>query len=269
MATVQVSTLEEFVAAVAVAGDTVVCPEGADWDANDIYPAGVGADFIVAANIEGNGTTFRNLRVTLGITNPNSSFITIENFHFVNIIGSRPTQFGAAGLFYGMIRLVGCKVSAVLNSNYNRIIQWTNGGNGYAADRCSFVVDASGDFSTILYGGSGIRYCRLELHLPNNRECPFLPASNAKCYTSEIAIYSPNAPYIYSHDFIGCIIHGEMPILVDRSSGQWPGDMTLYSTDGLPNFNPANPDQCVGVTDAQLRDPAYLRSIGFPIAIGG
>lgn len=266
MATVQVSTLEEFVAAVAVAGNTVVCPENEDWDANDIYPNGKNGDFVVAANITGNGTTFRNLRVTLGITNPNSSFITIENFNFVDVIGGRPSQFGAAGLFYGMTRLVGCKVSAVLNSNYNRIIQWTNSGTGYAADRCSFVIDASGNFQTLTYGE--IRYSRLELHLPNNQENPFSSAGG-KCYTSEIAIYSPNAPYIYSHDFVGCIIHGEMPNAVERSSGQWPGDMTLYSTDGLPNFSPANPDQCVGVTDAQLRDPAYLRSIGFPIAIGG
>lgn len=267
MATVQVSTLAEFVAAVAVSGDTVVCPQNAEWDANDTYPDGYSGDFIIKANIEGNGTTIRNLHLYLCFYNPDTNHVTIRNLNIIDLIGSRATTAGAFGLFFGYFHLVGCKISAVLNSNYCRIIEWHGGGNGYAADKCSFAIDASGGFDTIMYGD--VRFCRFELHLPNSNWIPYY-AAGATCYESELAIFAPNASYIYSEQFVGCIIHGEMPNLYDRtSSGQWPGDMTLYSTDGMPNFNPYDPVHCVGVTDAQLRDPAYLRSIGFPIAIEG
>ena len=38
MATVQVSDWSEFMTAIAVAGDTVVLPENAEWDMNEMHP---------------------------------------------------------------------------------------------------------------------------------------------------------------------------------------------------------------------------------------
>ena len=40
MASVNVSNFDEFIAAVAVSGDTVNLPSGATWNLNDSYPEG-------------------------------------------------------------------------------------------------------------------------------------------------------------------------------------------------------------------------------------
>ena len=63
MAQVNVTNLAEFVSAIAVDGDTVVCPENADWDANDTYPDGYLSNLTWNANVNGNGTTIRNLHL--------------------------------------------------------------------------------------------------------------------------------------------------------------------------------------------------------------
>lgn len=265
MATVQVNSLADFIAAVAVAGDTVECPDGADWNANDTYPDGYIGDIMWRADVNGNGTVIRNLHLygcfTTGddYTRPD-----IDALRIVDLIGSAPS--GGGGLFDGNYHMTNCVVSAVLNANYHEIVNWKIGSSSYLADKCSFNIDASGGFDTLSMGKT--RYCRFELHLPNSTWYPFY-ASNQVCEQSELAIYAPNANNLYSTQFPGCIIHGEMPNTEDDASGSWSGDMTLYSTDGLPNFSPTDPVHCVGVTDAQLRDPAYLRSIGFPIAIEG
>lgn len=264
MATVNVTNLADFVAAVAVDGDTVVCPEGADWDANDTYPDGYSGNITWNAAVLGNGTTIRNLHIYGRFVTSQNVRPYIDALRIVDLIGSAPS--GGGGLFDGNYHMTNCAVSAVLNANYHEIVNWNTGSTALLANKCSFNIDAAGDFDTLTMGKT--RYCRFELHLPNSTWYPFY-ASNQACEESELAIFAPNANDLYSTQFPGCIIHGEMPNTEDAASGSLSGDMMLYSTDGLPNFVPSDPTHCVGVTDAQLRDPAYLRSIGFPIAIEG
>lgn len=265
MAQVNVASLEEFFAAVAVAGDTVVCPEGADWDANDTYPDGYSGNIAWNAAVLGNGTTIRNLHLYGRFAAGQDVRPYTDALRIVDLIGSAPS--GSGGLFDGNYHFTNCAVSAVLNANYQEIVNWNTGSTVLLANACSFNIDAAGNFDTLTSGK--VRYCRFELHLPNSTWYPYW-ATNQKCEESELAIFAPNAGGLYSWQFPGCIIHGELPGATERaSSGDWEGDMMLYSTDGLPNFSPYDPVHCVGVTDAQLRDPAYLRSIGFPIAIEG
>ena len=266
MATVNVTNLADFISAVAVAGDTVVCPDGADWDANAVYPDGYLSDITWRANVNGNGTVIRNLhlygRFTTGdaVTRP-----YMDALRIVDLIGS--TSSGSGGLFDGNFHMTNCAVSAVLNTRYQEVINWNTGSAALLANACAFTIDAAGQFDTLSMGK--VRYCRFELHLPNSGWIPYY-ASNQSCEQSELAIFAPNAGDLRSTQFVGCILHGEMQNTHESaSSGSWSGDMTLYSTDGLPNFVPYDPVHCVGVTDDQLRDPAYLRSIGFPIAIEG
>lgn len=266
MANVSVSTLAEFIAAIAVSGDTVVCPEGADWDANGTYPDGYSGDITWKASVLGNGATIRNLHL-YGRFNATDGYIRpyIDALRIVDLIGS--TASGSGGLFQGNYHMTNGAVSAVLNANYQEIVKWEIGSTALLANACSFNIDAAGNFDTLGMGKT--RYCRFELHLPNSNWYPYW-AANEKCEESELAIFAPNAGGLYSNQFPGCIIHGELPLATELASrGDWAGDMMLFSTDGLPNFSPYDPAHCVGVTDAQLRDPAYLRSIGFPIAIGG
>lgn len=266
MATVNVTSLEEFVSAVAVDGDTVVCPEGADWDANDTYPDGYSGNLTLNAAVLGNGTTIRNLHL-YGRFRTDDEYRRpyIDALRIVDLIGSASS--GSGGLFNGNYHMTNCAVSAVLNASYHEIVNWFYGSSALLANKCSFNIDASGGFDTLTMGK--VRYCRFELHLPNSNWYPYY-AAGEKCEESELAIFAPNAGGLYSYQFPGCIIHGELPGATERaSSGDWEGDMMLFSTDGLPNFSPYDMAHCKGVTDAQLRDPAYLRSIGFPIAIEG
>ena len=265
MATVNVTNLADFVSAVAVAGDTVVCPEGADWDANGTYPDGYSGNITWNAAVLGNGTTIRNLHLYGRFATSGNVRPYIDALRIVDLIGSAPS--GSGGLFDGNYHFTNCAVSAVLNANYQEIVNWDTASTALLANACSFNIDAAGNFDTLSVGK--VRYCRFELHLPNSSWFAYWAADN-KCEESELAIFAPNAGGFFSWQFPGCIIHGELPSALERAqSGDWEGDMMLYSTDGLPNFVPYDPVHCVGVTDAQLRDPAYLRSLGFPIAIEG
>lgn len=271
MATVQVNSLAEFIEAVAVSGDTVVCPENAEWDANELYPAGRIGDIVIGSEVRGNGTTIKNLRLNGCFRINGDQRKYIYDLSIIDLLGSRETtNQTAVGLFEGNFHLRGCRASAILNSNYNRIINWYGANSAYAAEFCSFNIDAAGFFDTF-YASNGARYSRIELHLPNSTAPPI--QDGIWFSTCEFAIFAPNATGgIASFRFPGSIWHGEMPGIHEAWTGgsiSWSGDMMLYSTDGMPNFSAHDPAHCKGVTDSQLRDPAYLRSIGFPIAIEG
>lgn len=278
MATVQVSTLAEFITAIAVSGDTVVCPEGAVWDANDVYPDGYPGDIDWKAHVQGNGTEIKNFRIYgLFKTEEYASRVKISNLRIIDLIGSmggRGTTGVEYGIFWGSYEFEDFVFTGVVNSSYNLFCLPRDYYYMYQpkVTRCSFNIDASGEFRAFDSGGSGsdagkVRYSRIELHLPNSHGRPFgwtMPFDNC-----ELIAYAPNTTAaMYSMNYIGCVIHGDMPSLQEgSSSGRWEGDMTVYSTDAMPSFVPYDAAHFVGVTDAQLRDPVYLRGIGFPVAI--
>ena len=271
MAEVQVNSLSDFLESVAVSGDTVVCPQDAEWDANELYPSGRTGNIVIGSEVQGNGTTIKNLRLdgTFRINGDQRKYI--YNLNVIDLLGARDTtDQTATGLFEGNFHLNGCRVSAVLNSKYNRIINWYGASTAYAAEFCSFNIDAAGWFDSF-YASHAARFSRIEMHLPNSQSSPVMGGTDfSNC---EFAIFAPNATGgISSINFPGSIWHGEMPGITEAWNGgtiSWSGDMMLFSTDGMPNFSPYDPAHCKGVTDAQLSDPAFLRSIGFPIAIEG
>ena len=118
MAQVNVTNLADFIAAVAVAGDTVVCPDGADWDANDTYPDGYSGDIAWNASVRGNGTTIRNLHIYGFFAANSASSPNISSLHIKDLIGSRPTGTSLnAGLFDGDFYFEDSTLAAVLNSS--------------------------------------------------------------------------------------------------------------------------------------------------------
>lgn len=271
MATVQVNSLDEFISAVAVDGDTVVCPENAVWDANAVYPDGYSGDILVRSSVEGNGTTIKNLRLYGCFLVKGTKWVWFYNLHIIDLIISTNSTGASVGLFEGDIRLRDCRVSAIVNYKCKCIVNHENvSRNDYCAERCSFNVDAAGQFFDFSCAKAA-RYSRIEIHAPNSTEKPCPPGSAITSEQCEFYLFFPKSnSTLETWRFPGCIFHGEMPGITEGSvSGQWQGDMSLFSMDGMPNFQPYDPVHFVGVTDAQLRDPAYLRSIGFPIAIEG
>jgi hypothetical protein len=64
MAEVYVNSWQDFVTAIGVAGDTVILPEEAEWDMNEILPYGLQSNITFACNkIDGRGTRIKNLNL--------------------------------------------------------------------------------------------------------------------------------------------------------------------------------------------------------------
>lgn len=279
------NTLEDFIQYALIPYDVIECPENAVWDANDVFPAGKNGHIVINSDVHGNGTTIKNLRLN-GVFRSNNSRYTVhvQDLNIIDFVGNfTTTDQTQYGMFEGNFHLQRCRVSAVLNSSYTKIINWwynyKNPNNEYAASFCSFNIDAASKYFQSICANPAALYSRIELHIPNGIESP-LSRTPERYFTetsmdSEYLIFAPNASGgINPQQLAGCIIHGEMPNVtaIEPDDTSWHADMGLFSTDGMPNFKPIKPDVSayfLGVTDAQLRDPAYLRSIGFPIAIEG
>ena len=98
MATVNVSNWAEFVSAIQVAGDTVVCPENAVWDMNEILPYGLDSAYTATcAKIEGRGTTIKNLHAAQGfILFSGNDTLQSDKLHVENFIVDSGGLFGAS-----------------------------------------------------------------------------------------------------------------------------------------------------------------------------
>ena len=85
MATVNVTSWAEFVAAVAVSGDTVVCPVDAVWDLTEAEPITEPLE-IACAEIQGNGTTITGATFNIsGYSIRNTNSLTVDALHLENI----------------------------------------------------------------------------------------------------------------------------------------------------------------------------------------
>ena len=266
MATVQVSNWAEFLAAIAVSGNVVECPENAVWDMNDIEPLGHLSNISISCSqINGNGLRIKNLRLF-------GMFIATSKCFFNNVLITDLIASGSAvnsDLFRGDIFFRNSAVSCILSSSYRDFLNRNTNYDDDVADNSSFYVEASAaNFQFKSGPGSSdySRYCRFEIHAPNATG----QVLSGTMLTCEIVIFAPNSTKIYSCDFIGCTLRGNLASVSEQSwSGSWEGDISVYSTDGFnPSYRPKYPQYFIGVTEEQLKNPEYLRSLGFPIVVG-
>ena len=76
--------------------------------------------------------------------------------------------------------------------------------------------------------------------------------------------------YIRTASFHACTVRGNMQEAVDwsDSGSTFSGNLNVFNSDSFgQNFSPYNPNYFVGCTEEQLKDPEYLRSLGFPIIV--
>lgn len=262
MATVQVNSWSEFVAAVAVSGDTVVCPEGAVWDMNEIAPEGISTQIVFrCAVIEGNGTTIRNLHgmIANALLIPARMTLAVNALHIENFI------MDASSLFAGAVNFSGCRLSGLTPASVRYLV------NGVATfTRCAIAWEAmynNGSYSVELSSSTAIpqaTYCRIAVDAPDATLCYI------KANWSYIRINCPQQTGL----FIG---HGSIALLANVYDGELPlvtgvvlnapaaAYKSVYNAETLTQF--PGTASVIGVTEAQLRDPAYLSSIGFPIGV--
>ena len=266
MADVYVNNWSEFVSAVAVSGDTVYLPENAEWDMEDILPWGTQSAITMACTeINGRGTTIKNLHLNQAITVSKNN-ILIRNLIMKDWLceGGTTTTEGSRAVFTGDLNIYfySCAFSGILAAIKNRFVY------GYTwFHNCSFNIEASGTWFCMSRSSEN-RYCRIELHLPNSTYPTPVGTDSEFC---EIILYMPNATGgFYSCYYKGCTVRGNMQGIT--SDGSWGGDWTGFVSvylDGIfgEGYSARKKAGFVKCTQAQMKDPEFLRGKGFPIVV--
>ena len=224
MATVQVSNWAEFLAAIAVSGNVVECPENAVWDMNGIEPLGHLSDISISCSqINGNGLRIKNLRLF-------GMFIATSKCFLNNILITDLIASGSAvnsELFRGDIFFRNSAISCILNSSYRNFLGRKTNYDDDVADNSSFYVESSAtnfQFKTGAGSSDDSKYCRFEIHAPNATD----QVLSGTMLTCEIVIFAPNSTKIHSCDFIGCTLRGNLSSVAEQSrSGSGQGDISV------------------------------------------
>lgn len=271
--TVSVNNWSEFLTAIAVPGDTVNLPNNAIWDMNEIEPEGhSGAINMECSRINGNGTRIKNLHLTGGFERSQSAKLEIHNLFLTDIIADGSKY----GLFYGYIKLISCAVSGILSGSYrylmNHNYEYWELEDHIALLGTSVYLEASGTLFQTLYSGQ-IKYCRVEIHAPNvNGQAQ---TAFGEAHYCELIGYYPNATGdFYTFNLKGCTVRGNFRSLSNEynTSGSWSGQISIFQGDTFSDsfqrverFIP----YFIECTEEQMKNPAYLRGLGFPIVVGG
>ncbi len=255
MAEVHVRNWAEFVEAVAVAGDIVILPTAERWGMNVIAPEGITGNIPVnCAKIEGNGTAIMNGHFYGSFQ---VSGTEINDLHFISYL---------ADLF-------------IRNSNspaYNRCMfsgLISNGGRLIATgnaiwNRCAVNVESqSSNASSLDYDifSGTVSYCRIIYHAANIVAIRFSGFSN-----SEFVFYCPQCAAIYVEELVNCTIRGNLSACTycGYVSYKYGSYTNIVNMSDLAEGAQLRFTALVGVTDEQMKDAAYLASIGFPIGGG-
>ena len=262
MAEVHVSTFQEFLSAIAVSGDTVICPEGAVWDMNEIDPENSITTISIATNINGNDTTISNFRGRIIFT---ARPVTVEKLHIINMFCTYSTSSGFDGAIQSGANNNRCywkesRISAQLGASCKTMF------SNIVTDKCSMNISyqASGTIHFHKnYSAWVSTYDRIKISAPNAQE---IQNDNWLLRDSEIILDAPIATKIRSIQFENCTLRGNMQSV----NTVYPTNATKQSGFSViagvaDDFPTSNTSDLVCVTDAQLKDINYLHSIGFAI----
>lgn len=268
MAEVYVNSWQDFVTAIGVAGDTVILPEEAEWDMNEILPYGLQSDITFACNkIDGRGTRIKNLNLNnYCFASSGQDSKIIHNLLMTDWIGTNQWF----DLRYGS-EWFRCAISGITSASC--IIYNSNSYNYHAANMvsCAINVESSASrFRAVESSGGTYKYCRIEAHAPNSDEGNI---GNGDYFCCELVFYAPNAANYFSvYRFKnGNILRGNLKSIpeISRSASQWEGLTSVYDGDMFSDtVTSPFPNNFVPCTEDQLKDAVYLRSLGFPIVVG-
>ena len=268
MAEVYVNSWSEFVEAIGVAGDTVILPEEAEWDMNTILPYGLQGDITFACKkIDGRGTRIKNLNLNnYKFQYSEQDIKVIHNLLMTDWIGTNQWF----DLRYGS-EWFRCAISGITSASC--IIYNSNSYNYSAVEMvsCAINVESSASrFYIVNSGGGGYKYCRLEVHAPNDDVGDL---GNGAYFCCELVFYAPNATnrlYVYNFKN-GNLLRGNLKSIpeIAKTWAPWEGLTSVYDDDMFSDtVTSPFPQNFVACTEEELKDAAYLRSLGFPIVVG-
>lgn len=267
MAIVQVTTWADFLTAIAVSGDTVELPQGAEWDMNEIEPLGHADNIAIrCSRINGNGTRIKNLHLT-GQFQVKGNYVDIYDLFLTDFIGDGVPDDGY-GFFHGNPFFNRCGLSGIIGTQYRNLMYYTTNYDRYCASQTSINVESTSALFELYRQAytKGCIYSRIEVHAPNATTNKPEGYDFRYC---EVVVYAPNASsYIDANHYIGCTLRGNKSSITSDGASARCAVPTVYFEEMFGDgFTPAYPDSFIPCTDAQLKDPAYLRSLGFPIVV--
>ena len=276
MAVVNVNSWTEFLEAAAVSGDTVVCPENAVWDLAELEPEGHNAKIVIRANVDGKGTQIKNLVIESGLTSTNdaafefrgtssSSKIEINDLHFLNgnVIGGTSGGFAIAQY----TDLVKCTFSSMVHgTNYGFYY-----GSGKTLYRCALNLEfATANGFTFIGDGAEVEFLNAKISGSNVQGC-ILNASTGgtagKIKNSYIILDTPQATTLTCNNAEWSVVRCNGANITSLASFT-KANFCLGVDSDFPNVTTVG-NGIKLVSENDLRDAAYLQSIGFPIGVDG
>ena len=272
MAEVHVTSWTEFLQAIQVSGDDVNCPDGAVWDMNELAPDGfIGTIRFDCANVYGHNCTIKNLKYD-GSIYFHSGFGEMSDFHWENILsntGSSNYFFireGTVSSASDLSQMTLCKISGFFTkTTAGTQAIWPV--KGFKLYRCGVNVESPCEAFGLPYT---MEYTNFLAQLPNAYR--IYPGSGGTLKSDSLlsfcncVIVAPNCTIDGSTgNAIGSVFRGRKERLTAFQHNCGSAYMNLYCTTDMDAIT--NSKGVTGVTEAQLRDAAYLQSIGFPIGV--
>ena len=231
-------TWEEFIIAIGTIGAYVSLPEGGGtFDMNDIVPEGGLNLNLNCVEIKGNDWNINNAR-NMYIESQSSNTRNIYNLNFLNVYKDSDRvmfKLKSDDSFYN------CKFSGIIEGE--PLIYYGK------CHSCSFNFQCYGQEDSIgsgsSYGDTYFYYSRIRLDLSGNTADKIYVDYAQRFYNSLLEHFSIGEKQVDYQNFKGntSILHSEA------------GSCIL-----LPDGSKVN------VTEEQVKDATYLRSVGFPIA---
>ncbi len=219
---------DDFVTAVGTTEAYVSLPEsGGVYDMNEIAPEGNFTLNINCAEIQGNEWEIRNA-YNMKVY---GSSCNIYSLHFLNIYWEKLSE---SEVFVDGIYSY-CKFSGII-SGYRQSVFMSNRDHSY----CSINVKYIGESYKLNYSNGGFNFCNISLNHADS-QIPVLLS---------VAVYGDNL-------LVNHVSNGHNNVLLN-------GRICVLRSD-LGNVIADSNGNRINVTEEQLRDAAYLNSIGFPI----
>lgn len=250
-----VDTWPDFVTAAGTSGAYVEAAPGLTWDMNDIAPEGVEGIIISCASLKGNGLKIEALRASGYILRTTRSTI-ISGLRIEGFIGLGLIYVNDASSLWFAVKISDSTFagrlngSSVIASNYGTSKE-------LQAERCAVSVK-----------GESLKWCNRINNEFKDSNIYFsgVNISGLNCNNCAVAgaISGVSAQTIYSSSS-SINLHGDANVTWGYFSAE--AAVSVFNKDMLPNSSGNTNYKVKAVTDAQMRDAAYLESQGFDIGV--
>lgn len=243
--------LSEIISVQANTAPYIKIPTNTLIDANDEYPEGFTTAIYICSHIDGQGSTIRNIASTAQAVF-NCDGADFQNLNFLNLRGNR-SIFERTNT-NSPCQLYNCKFSGRIENAFALIYHYA----GYIK-RCSFNFELFGNSGCTFsywgnYDGFIIEYNRIE------SDCSHMTGNGA--FRTDII----SNCYITGNHPLKIVAGGSTNVLdftTPTAEIDWRATNILVNSDKCTTI----PEQAgvFPVTTAQMKDAAYLASLGFPI----